>query len=298
MQANIFKIQKSSLQDGPGRRTVIYFKGCPLRCAWCHSPQALNRPQQILWDGKRCLYCRLCESACPTDSLHFENNTLRFTPKTCTGCRACVEHCPSRMLHFVGKMMELDEIMDIILEDRELYGSEGGVTLSGGDPLMQPEFATALLKRCHQQGIHTMVETTCLAKPLAFTRLLAHTDTLLVDIKHYSERKHVQYTGASAQSILENLDFAISAGVDVIARITIVPGINDTPFDAGEFARLLTIHRVKRVIVARHDHAGTKKYEETHVSSLLPDSAVFTDGDLNRYAEILRGKSLSVELAR
>ena len=144
MQANIFKIKRNELADGSGLRTTIYFKGCPLRCVWCSTPQAHERPTRILWDSKHCLYCNLCVSECPTGSLAFSDNRLTFTPDTCTFCRACTDHCPSRMLHFVGQMMNMDEIMEKILADRELYGN-GGVILSGGDPL-HPQNVPDILK--------------------------------------------------------------------------------------------------------------------------------------------------------
>ena len=183
MQANIFKIKRNELADGSGLRTTIYFKGCPLRCVWCSTPQAHERPTRILWDSKHCLYCNLCVSECPTGSLAFSDN--RLTPDTCTFCRACTDHCPSRMLHFVGQMMNMDEIMEKILADRELYGN-GGVILSGGDPLMQPEAATAVLKKCKEHGIRTAIETTAFAKPLAFSRFIANADMIIIDLKHYS----------------------------------------------------------------------------------------------------------------
>ena len=144
MQANIFKIKRNELADGSGLRTTIYFKGCPLRCVWCSTPQAHERPTRILWDSKHCLYCNLCVSECPTGSLAFSDNRLTFTPDTCTFCRACTDHCPSRMLHFVGQMMNMDEIMEKILADRELYGN-CGVILSGGDPL-HPQNVPDILK--------------------------------------------------------------------------------------------------------------------------------------------------------
>ncbi|MFQ9207985.1 MAG: glycyl-radical enzyme activating protein [Clostridium fessum] len=181
MQANIFKIKRNELADGSGLRTTIYFKGCPLRCVWCSTPQAHERPTRILWDSKHCLYCNLCVSECPTGSLAFSDNRLTFTPDTCTFCRACTDHCPSRMLHFVGQMMDMDEIMEKILADRELYGN-GGVILSGGDPLMQPEAATAVLKKCKEHGIRTAIETTAFAKPLAFSRFIANADMIIIDL--------------------------------------------------------------------------------------------------------------------
>ena len=244
MQANIFKIKRNELADGSGLRTTIYFKGCPLRCVWCSTPHAHERPTRILWDSKHCLYCNLCVSECPTGSLAFSDNRLTFTPDTCTFCRACTDHCPSRMLHFVGQMMNMDEIMEKILADRELYGN-GGVILSGGDPLMQPEAATAVLKKCKEHGIRTAIETTAFAKPLAFSRFIANADMIIIDLKHYSEKKYVQFTGVSNHSILENLDFAISIGKKVAVRITITPGINDTLADAKRLAGLMNKRRAR-----------------------------------------------------
>ena len=135
----------------PGCELRFILKDAPALCL-VFNTAAHERPTRILWDSKHCLYCNLCVSECPTGSLAFSDNRLTFTPDTCTFCRACTDHCPSRMLHFVGQMMDMDEIMEKILADQELYGN-GGVILSGGDPLMQPEAATAVLKKCKEHGI-------------------------------------------------------------------------------------------------------------------------------------------------
>ncbi len=292
MQANIFKIEKKELDDGSGMVTRIYFKGCPLRCVSCSSPQYQNRPTQILWDSKRCLFCRLCEGNCPSKSLHFTGNSLHFQADTCDACRICIRSCPSRALHFVGKMMELDEITDMLLADQNLYGA-GGVFLTGGDALMQPEFAAALLKVCREHGIHTCVDTTGFSQPLAFAKILAHTDHLFLNIKHYSEKKHVQFTGVSNQTILENLNFAIAAGIAVTVRITITPGLNDTFCDAQKFAQLLKEHRVERVFLSVYSQEFARKYEDICQSAPHFCSSL-TPGFLEKYADVIRGYGLDV----
>lgn len=295
MQANIFKIKRNELADGSGLRTTIYFKGCPLRCVWCSTPQAHERPTRILWDSKHCLYCNLCVSECPTGSLAFSDNRLTFTPDTCTFCRACTDHCPSRMLHFVGQMMDMDEIMEKILADRELYGN-GGVILSGGDPLMQPEAATAVLKKCKEHGIRTAIETTAFAKPLAFSRFIANADMIIIDLKHYSEKKYVQFTGVSNHSILENLDFAISIGKKVAVRITITPGINDTLIDARRYAHLLSEHHIRHVILLSYSNLGIIKYEKYTQSPALAREQTFSGQDMENYANMLRGLGFDVQI--
>ena len=274
MQANIFKIKRNELADGSGLRTTIYFKGCPLRCVWCSTPQAHERPTRILWDSKHCLYCNLCVSECPTGSLAF---------------------CPSRMLHFVGQMMNMDEIMEKILADRELYGN-GGVILSGGDPLMQPEAATAVLKKCKEHGIRTAIETTAFAKPLAFSRFIANADMIIIDLKHYSEKKYVQFTGVSNHSILENLDFAVAIGKKVAVRITITPGINDTLIDARRYAHLLSEHHIRHVILLSYSNLGIIKYEKYTQSPALAREQTFSGQDMENYANMLRGLGFDVQI--
>ena len=220
------------------------------------------------------------------------NTTMYFR---WTFCRACTDHCPSRMLHFVGQMMDMDEIMEKILADRELYGN-GGVILSGGDPLMQPEAATAVLKKCKEHGIRTAIETTAFAKPLAFSRFIANADMIIIDLKHYSEKKYVQFTGVSNHSILENLDFAISIGKKVAVRITITPGINDTLIDARRYAHLLSEHHIRHVILLSYSNLGIIKYEKYMQSPTLAREQTFSGQDMENYANMLRGLGFDVQI--
>ena len=294
MQANIFKITTASVQNGPGQRTVIYFKGCPLRCSWCSNPQTATHPTQILWDSKRCLFCRLCATHCPTGSLNFLYNKLQFHAETCTACRECVTHCPSRMLHFVGQMMDLEEVMDIILTHRENGLADGGVTLSGGDPMMQPKFTAELLRRCHAQGIHTVIETTGYAGSLDFSRVSAHTDLMYLELKHYDEHKHVQFTGASNQTILANLDFALLMKLPLIVRISIIPGINNGLSDARKFGELLSQHHVTDVELLHYHQMGQRKYEEFHLPSALSEACSSGLTNLADYANVIREYGINV----
>ncbi len=294
MQANVFKIEKANVQNGPGRRTVIYFKGCPLRCNWCSHPQTNNRPTKILWDSKRCLFCRLCATQCTSGSLSFVHNKLVFDPKKCTACRDCVVHCPSRMLHFVGQMMDEKEVMDIILENHTSGETTDGVTLSGGDPLLQPKFAASILKECHNHSIHTTLETTGYSNSLDFSRVAAHTDLLYLELKHYDERKHVQFTGVSNQSILANLDFAVLMKIPLIVRISVIPGINNAISDAHQFAKLLCEHQIKDVELVHYQDLGKRKYEDFQIPDMLAENFSHDPTHLAEYANVLRGYGLNV----
>ncbi|MBP3926213.1 MAG: glycyl-radical enzyme activating protein [Clostridium sp.] len=297
MQANIFKIERTRVQNGPGRRTVIYFKGCPLRCNWCSHPQTNNRPTKILWDSKQCLFCRLCATQCTSGSLSFVHNKLVFDPKKCTACRDCIVHCPSRMLHFVGQMMEQNEVMDIILENYTSGETTGGVTLSGGDPLLQPKFAAAILKECRSHSIHTTVETTGYSNPLDFSRAIAHTDLLYFELKHYDERKHVQFTGVSNQSILANLDFAVLMKIPLIVRISVIPGINNAISDAHQFASLLCKHHVSDVELIHYQDLGKRKYEDFQIPDMLAENPSPDPAHLTEYANVLRSYGLNVTVS-
>lgn len=295
MQANIFKIEPASVSNDQERGTFIYFKGCPLRCSWCSNPPGLEHPTQIMWDSKRCLFCRLCVSQCPSGSLEFVHNVLHYHTETCTACRECAVHCPSRMLHFVGKMMSLEEVMDIVEQNQSAH-PESRVILSGGDPILQPKFAGALLQACRKQGIHTTVETTGCSDTLNFSRLTSSADLIYLEIKHYDERKHVQFTGVSNQSILANLDFALMMRIPLIVRISIIPGINNTLADAKKFAELLRAHKVTDVELIHFAKLGSRKYQEFRMPDALAGSCQMGLTNLDEYADVMRGYGLQVRI--
>lgn len=294
MQANIFKIEPASALSDSEKGIVIYFKGCPLRCSWCSKPQTKAHPTQIMWDNKRCLFCRLCANQCPSGSIQFDHNILKYNAETCTGCRECVVHCPSRMLLFVGKMMSLEEVMAVLEQNRAASPDNNRVILSGGDPLLQAKFAGELLKNCRSQGFHTTVETTGYANALDFSRLTAHTDLLYLEIKHYEEARHVQFTGVSNQTILTNLDFALARKLPLIVRISLIPNVNDSLTDAKKFAELLCKHHVTQTELIHFSMLGTRKYQNFQMPKLLTDNSRTGLTNLEDYAAVMRSFGLQV----
>lgn len=282
MQANISDIKKVNVRGSSGIRTVVRFIGCPLRCPWCSSPESQSPPTRLLWDRKKCFYGHLCELRCPTKSLKFENDVLQFNRETCTGCFSCITQCPTKALAFAGRMVEPDEVMEEILSERDAYlEPDSSVVLAGGEVLWQPDFAAEILKRCHDQSIHTVLQTNGFATSIVFSKVTRQADLLLFDIKHYNERDHVKYTGVSQGKILANLDNAVSSHIPVIARIPVVSGVNNTLKDAGQFVKLLKEHKITSAALVSYSQPGNSEgFFPVSPESLAEYASVFTDAGI------------------
>lgn len=226
MTGKIFDIQRFCTNDGPGIRTVVFFKGCSLSCAWCHNPESKQTENEILYNEKSCIQCTLCEAECTEHQHSFDSAGHIFSRDNCNLCMKCVDACPSGALKACGEEKSADDIVEATLRDRQFYEqSGGGVTLSGGEPLMQFEFALELLKKLKKNGIHTAVETSgyCTRD---LSEINEYVDLWLYDIKLFPEAEHVKYTGKSNEIILKNLYLLDSLGAKIILRCPIIPDIN------------------------------------------------------------------------
>ena len=258
----IFNIQKFSINDGAGIRTVVFFKGCPLRCAWCANPESQEMKPQILWDSKKCINCQTCVKNCPNHSISSFDGKIQIDHKTCNGCKICVENCPKHALEIEGEIKTVDEIMSVVMQDLPFYEeSGGGVTLSGGEVTMQPEFAIGLLKALKAKNINTAIETTGYTSPEIFQRIVKYVDLLLFDIKHWDESKHKEKTGVSNVPILENMKYAIDAGKEVLPRLPVIPDYNNSLDDAKGFVQRLKEVGAKRVQLLPFHQFGENKYQ-------------------------------------
>ena len=205
-QATILEIQRLSTEDGPGIRTTVFFKGCTLKCVWCHNPESISPKPQIHWIQNRCIGCDSCMEVCPEGALSRSAVGVKFDRNACTGCGTCAEECPAAAIELLGRSWSVKELLTELIKDKAYFGtSGGGVTIGGGEPLMQFAFASDLLKELHQQGIHTAVDTCGHSSPEAYRALLPHTDLILFDIKLIDSEEHARFTGAGNSNILANL---------------------------------------------------------------------------------------------
>lgn len=228
-KAIIFDIQRASLHDGPGIRTTIFLKGCPLDCLWCHNPEAIASKRQLFFYVDKCTQCGDCSKVCEDDVHHFMDGKHTIDYDKCTFCGKCVEACNFNALKIIGTEMSTDEVMLEIMADFDFYtNSGGGMTLSGGEPLLHFSFSMELLKRCKEMAVSTCVETSGFVSAIQFKQILPFVDLLLFDYKVTGSDEHQKYTGVPNERILENLDMAYLYGIPIILRCIIVPGINDT----------------------------------------------------------------------
>lgn len=235
-KATIFNIQKYNTFDGPGVRTLVFFKGCPLRCKWCANPEGLERKFQVMYKSDYCVRCGKCAEVCPvgihkmTDGQAPEHIVCRNID--CIGCRACEEACIPNALSIAGEVRTISELLDIVEEDRTFYTvSGGGITLGGGEVTMQPEAAANLLMACKHRGIHTAIETCGYVKNKNLAKIAEFVDLFLFDIKHMDTDEHFKWTGVHNEMILENLEWLFQNKHNVQIRMPLLKGVNDKPED-------------------------------------------------------------------
>ena len=258
----VFNIQKFSVNDGPGIRTVVFLKGCPLRCPWCANPESQPVQKQILWDRTKCLHCGHCEQVCPLGAITTADGKISVDHESCSVCGTCVHECPGRALKTEGERKTVQQVLDVVLQDLPFYEeSGGGLTLSGGECLMQPLFSESLLLAAKEEGLHTGCETTGYAGQGVFRKILRHLDYVLFDMKHWDAAMHRQATGVSNELPLLNLRTAIEAGKEVLPRIPVIPGFNDSLADAVGFSKRLREVGAERCQLLPFHQFGENKYD-------------------------------------
>jgi glycyl-radical enzyme activating protein len=295
MVAKIFDIQKFSIHDGPGIRTLVFFKGCPLHCSWCSNPESQKSTCELMVYEQRCAFCGTCVDACPTQSIELvkgpSGHAHRVDRKRCRACGECVKVCPNDALRLAGREVSLDEVFSVILQDYLFYlNSNGGVTLGGGEPTMQPEFAQALLRKCKQHNIHTAIETCGYTEWNVFESSIEDLDLVLYDIKLMDAEKHRSYTGVSNERILRNAIRLLERDVSIVIRIPIIAGVNDSRENIAHMMEFLKRHdrrgRIQRVELLPYHKLGVNKYRALGRHYELGDRPKPSSGFLND-AELL-----------
>ncbi len=289
--ATVFNIQKFSLDDGPGIRTVVFLKGCPLRCAWCSNPESQQRMPQLEWKESACVGCGACLTAAPhakeverANKRHVDVRSLLGNP---TEVEAAVTACPTHALSSVGETKTTNDVLRVCLQDQPFYeDSGGGVTLSGGEALMWPDFCEGLLLRLHEEGIDTCIETEAHVPAKTFQRIAPLLDHMLIDLKHVDAAKIRAHTAGQADLMLNNLRWAIAHHPDVLPRTPVIPGFNDSLEDARAMASWLRESGATRVQLLPFHNFGEGKYELLDIPYTLRGTKSLRSEDLEDYRQI------------
>lgn len=284
----VFNIQKFSIHDGPGVRTTVFLKGCPLRCAWCANPESQLPRIQVMYDKQKCLRCQTCVHVCPVHAVTMEKDPLIHVDfSRCKGCLACVHACPGRALTQEGEEKTVSEVFGECMKDIDFYEeSGGGVTISGGEGMSQPEFTGTLIQKLKERGVHTAIETTGFVSPAVFRHLAPQFDLLLFDVKHYDPVLHEKGTGVRNEQIVANLTWAHEQGLSILPRVPVIPGFNDRLEDARGIAALLKRIGLARVQLLPFHQMGERKYEFLNRDYSLTGVKALHPEDLADYREV------------
>ena len=287
MTGRIFDIKRFAVHDGDGIRTTVFFKGCPLKCVWCHNPEGIGFSSQLSYLETKCIGCGSCVAVCPQGSHRMENGNHTFDRAKCVACGKCEEACPAEALKLYGKEVTVDSLLPLLLEDRIFYESSGGgVTLSGGECLMQADFCAELLQALKNEGIHTAVDTCGFVNRDAIDKVMPFTDIFLYDLKSFDADVHKRCTGCDNRIILENLRYIDACGRKTEIRIPYVPRYNAD--QVGKIAEFLAglEHVTKVRVLAYHNYAGSK-YDSLTMENTLPQVELPTQEEIRLAEELV-----------
>jgi len=294
----VFDIKRYAIHDGPGIRTTVFFKGCPLQCQWCHNPESWKAAPEAALRTTRCTRCGQCVQLCKQGAVSLEGDLPETDPEKCTLCGECIEACPGGAREIIGSQTTVAEVMAEVEKDVVFYDeSGGGVTFSGGEPLAQPEFLLALLNQCRARGIHTAVDTSCHAQGDVLGMISEKTDLFLCDIKHMNSERHRQFTGVENGLVLDNIRELSEAGKQIIIRIPIIPNFNDdaTNIEAtGGFAASLS--GIRRIDILGYNRGGNEKSRRLAAGVDLIQVERPNDQKMNSIAERLEKYGFRVKI--
>lgn len=292
-QPLIFDIKRYAINDGPGIRLTIFFKGCPLSCRWCHNPESISPKQQKLFSSARCIGCGECAQACPQDAIRITSDGPVTDKQSCTLCGACAEVCPTAAIEMAGRYYEIEELLEIAERERPFFEqSGGGVTISGGEPLLHPEYLLALLTACGANKFHRVVDTSGCCAPETLLAVAGQTELFLYDLKTVDDTLHRRFTGVSNQLILDNLRLLNDSGAQIALRIPVIGGFNADPANAAAMAEFIAampgekhmIHLLPYHAIAsgKHQRLGSR-YDAGELREPTPEELNRFRDDFARY---------------
>lgn len=301
---SVFNIQRFSIHDGPGIRTTVFLKGCPLRCLWCSNPESQSPVPEVAHRDSLCTGCGDCLKVCDEEAISLSSSDVAFKIKVdrekCNNCGKCVDVCTIRALKVYGQTMSVDGVFDEVRRDIAFYSnSGGGVTAGGGEPLGQADFVAELFRRCRRIGIHTTLDTCGYSSVSALEKVLAETDLVLFDLKLMNNRQHRRFTKRYNGVILRNARLVVAKGVPMIIRIPVIPGINDSEENLSEIARFVSeLDNNLHVDLLPYHRFGESKYRMLDRDYQLTDMKPPNEEQLQRVVEIFKKYGLDCAIER
>jgi len=298
MKGIVFDIQNYAIYDGPGIRTIIFLKGCPLKCEWCQNPESQKLNPQISYFKEKCQLCEICVNVCPNNALQLLNDEIKRDKALCTTCGICSEMCPNQVMEIIGRNISVEEILEIVLKDKPFYeNSGGGATISGGEPTMQINFLLDLLKALKKQGIHTALETCGYFNEDLIGDLVKYVDLFLFDIKLIDNEKHKEFTGVFNEKILTNFSkiFSKVGSERILTRIPLIPGVNT---DVSTIQQIISfLHEIKyngQIHLMPYNKLTKTKYQKVGMGDLFKNMGDLTDENLNEITMLFEQNSYDV----
>ncbi|MEN8245123.1 MAG: glycyl-radical enzyme activating protein [Thermodesulfobacteriota bacterium] len=294
----IFDIKRYAIHDGPGIRTTVFFKGCPLTCPWCHNPEGIDQSPRVVYRKSMCIGCLECIDACPEKALSPGPDGIITNELYCQHCGTCVDTCPAGARERAGKTETVESLMETIRKDVPFFDtSGGGVTFSGGEPLMQAQFLWEMLEACGKEDIHRVLDTTGYTDPDTLKRVARGIDLFLFDLKFMNAEQHRHFTGVSNEQILKNLELLANLGSRIIIRIPLIPGINDNKDNINNMATFLAhLPQIKTVHILPYHDFQKSKYEKFSMNYQARDIKPPSPERVEAIRKHLADTGLSVEV--
>ncbi|MBR2879862.1 MAG: glycyl-radical enzyme activating protein [Oscillospiraceae bacterium] len=294
----VFNIQRYSIDDGPGVRTTVFVKGCPLKCAWCSNPESQSFAPQLSYRYTSCKRCGQCIDKCPQGTLSMGENGLEIDRSKCISCGTCTKKCLFGALSISGKSMTAVEAFNVVNRDKDYYEGIGGCTCSGGEILSQPDFVAAVFRLCRENGIHTNADTSGFGSREALKKIMEYADMFYYDMKILDSDLHKKWTAVGNEIILDNLRYVVQSGIPVVIRIPLIPGINATENDIHDFARTVSEYAPSALVsmLSYHEY-GKNKYRMIGQEYLMPETPSMTEEEKENALRIVSSYGLQCKIS-
>jgi len=293
----IFDIQRFSINDGPGIRTLVFLKGCNLRCQWCSNPEGQRFKPDLFFQPEKCIGCQACIKVCPQKAIIIKRGQIFFRRELCKNCGKCAEVCYAEARVMKGKEMSVEEIIKEIIKDSTFYiRTQGGITLGGGEPLLQVDFVASILKKCKERGLNTAIETAGHVPWRNIEKIITHTDLFLYDIKHMDPKIHKQYTEVDNKLILLNLEKLVKKDAMIIVRTPLIPDFNDTEADISDIAKYVAKLGIKELDLLPYHNYGKNKYNLLGRDYLFKNDKVLDKKKVEKLKTLVLKQGLKVKI--